>query len=123
LSICAGYLHIATRFFTHLLTESLTPKYESQSDRIRIRIRMNPVRSWIRIRIRLNPQKIRIYPALVELLNSKLEGVPSSGETSPQIGIRKFESFCEFCGRARRFESQSQGFESLLPDKKQPKLL
>jgi hypothetical protein len=33
-----------------------------------------------------------------------------SGETNPRIGIRRFESFCEFCGRARRFESQSQGF-------------
>jgi hypothetical protein len=47
----------------------------------------------------------------------------TSGETNPRIGIRRFESFCEFCGRARRFESQSQGFESLLPGKKHPKLL
>jgi hypothetical protein len=46
-----------------------------------------------------------------------------SGETNPRIRIRRFESFCEFCGRTRRFESQSQGFESLLPGKKHIKLL
>jgi hypothetical protein len=38
-----------------------------------------------------------------------------------RIGIRRFESFRKFCGRARKFESQSQGFESLLPSKK-PKI-
>jgi hypothetical protein len=47
----------------------------------------------------------------------------SSGETNPRIGIQRFESFCQFCGRARRFEFPSQGFESLLPSKKYPKLL
>jgi hypothetical protein len=43
-----------------------------------------------------------------------------SGETNPRIGNQRFESFC---GRARRFESQNQGFEFLLPGEKHPKLL
>jgi hypothetical protein len=49
--------------------------------------------------------------------------IESSVEMNPRIGIRRFESFCQFCGRARRFESPSQGFESLLPSKKYLKLL
>jgi hypothetical protein len=56
-------------------------------------------------------------------LASGIEEDLISGETIPRIGIRRFESFCEFCGRARRFESQNQGFESLLRGKKHPKLL
>jgi hypothetical protein len=53
--------------------------------------------------------------------NTKI--IHPSGETNPRIKIRRFESFCQFCGRARTFESQSQGFKSLLPGKKNPKLL
>jgi hypothetical protein len=38
-------------------------------------------------------------------------------------GLKDLNNFVNFAGKARRFESQSQGFESLLPDKKDQQLL